>query len=421
MGDFAGFCALIGAPEIADDPRFADFASRLEHRDELDADIGDAFRARTTAEWVERLAEIVPCGPVLAHRRGVRRSAGAAPRADPHGRRTRRAARSTCCARRSRSATRRRPSGAVRRRRARTRARCWPSSATTTPRSTSCTRRARSPRSRRVTRTVTARVDTGTEKMLAHVEDGIGWMTYNNPARLNAMSFDMQIAVPRILAAFADDPDVHVIVVTGAGEPGVRVGRRHLRVLREAHDGRCARRLRRGAGRRVGLVARARQADPRDDPRLLHRRRAAHRDEGRHPHRRRGQPVRRCPRPGSASGTRSAGSRSSWPSSVRRGRRRSSSRRGGCRPTRRCASGWSTASCPSTSSRRRCASSRRDRRRTRRSPCRRARPRSARRARPPADRDRARSTDGRGVLPLRGLPRGAGRVRREARAALPRR
>ena len=54
--------------------------------------------------------------------------------------------------------------------------------------------------------------------MLAHVEDGIGWMTYNNPARLNAMSYDMQIAVPRILDAFTADPDVHVIVVRGAGD-----------------------------------------------------------------------------------------------------------------------------------------------------------------------------------------------------------
>ena len=61
-------------------------------------------------------------------------------------------------------------------------------------------------------------IDTGTDKMLAHVEDGIGWMTYNNPARLNAMSYDMQIAVPRILGAFAADPAVHVIVVRGAGE-----------------------------------------------------------------------------------------------------------------------------------------------------------------------------------------------------------
>jgi enoyl-CoA hydratase/carnithine racemase len=61
-------------------------------------------------------------------------------------------------------------------------------------------------------------IETGTEKMLGHVEDGIGWMTYNNPARLNAMSYDMQIAVPRILGAFEADPDVHVIVVRGAGD-----------------------------------------------------------------------------------------------------------------------------------------------------------------------------------------------------------
>lgn len=61
-------------------------------------------------------------------------------------------------------------------------------------------------------------IDTGTDKMLAHVEGGIGWMTYNNPARHNAMSYDMQVAVPRILGAFADDPEVHVVVVRGAGE-----------------------------------------------------------------------------------------------------------------------------------------------------------------------------------------------------------
>ena len=60
-------------------------------------------------------------------------------------------------------------------------------------------------------------VDTGTERMLARVEDGIGWMTYNNPARLNALSMDMQQAVPRILDAFQAHPEVRVVVVSGAG------------------------------------------------------------------------------------------------------------------------------------------------------------------------------------------------------------
>ena len=65
---------------------------------------------------------------------------------------------------------------------------------------------------------MTVELDTGTDKMLAHVEAGIGWMTYNNPARHNAISVEMQMAVPRILAAFASDPDVNVVVVRGAGE-----------------------------------------------------------------------------------------------------------------------------------------------------------------------------------------------------------
>jgi formyl-CoA transferase len=66
MGDFPGFCALIGAPELADDPRFADGDARLRHRDELERAIGDALRARTTAEWVDVLSTLMPCGPVLS-------------------------------------------------------------------------------------------------------------------------------------------------------------------------------------------------------------------------------------------------------------------------------------------------------------------------------------------------------------------
>ena len=56
-----------------------------------------------------------------------------------------------------------------------------------------------------------------TDKMLARVEDGIGWMTYNNPARHNAMSLEMWQAAPIILDAFQADPEVRVVVVTGAG------------------------------------------------------------------------------------------------------------------------------------------------------------------------------------------------------------
>ena len=61
-------------------------------------------------------------------------------------------------------------------------------------------------------------LDTGTPKMLARVDDGIGWMIYNNPERHNAMSVEMQLAVPRILTRFQQDPDVRIVVIAGAGE-----------------------------------------------------------------------------------------------------------------------------------------------------------------------------------------------------------
>ena len=61
-------------------------------------------------------------------------------------------------------------------------------------------------------------LDTGTDRMLATVSDGIGWMTFNQPDRHNAMSMSMLAAIPGILAGFAADPAVRVVVVRGAGE-----------------------------------------------------------------------------------------------------------------------------------------------------------------------------------------------------------
>jgi len=44
-----------------------------------------------------------------------------------------------------------------------------------------------------------------------------GWITFNDPAKHNAMSLDMWAAIEPALAQFADDDDVRVVVVTGAG------------------------------------------------------------------------------------------------------------------------------------------------------------------------------------------------------------
>ena len=58
----------------------------------------------------------------------------------------------------------------------------------------------------------------GTDKVLARVEDGIGWLTFNNPAKHNAMGAEMSEGAVRALDAFAADDDVRVVVLTGAGE-----------------------------------------------------------------------------------------------------------------------------------------------------------------------------------------------------------
>jgi len=57
-----------------------------------------------------------------------------------------------------------------------------------------------------------------TDKMIAEKMDGIGWMTFNNPARRNAIGFAMREAILEIMADFDSDPDVRVIVMKGAGD-----------------------------------------------------------------------------------------------------------------------------------------------------------------------------------------------------------
>ncbi|MBV9394989.1 MAG: enoyl-CoA hydratase/isomerase family protein [Methylobacteriaceae bacterium] len=53
--------------------------------------------------------------------------------------------------------------------------------------------------------------------MLAQKADGIGTMTFNNPEKRNAVSFAMWKAAEEILADFAADPAVRVVILTGAG------------------------------------------------------------------------------------------------------------------------------------------------------------------------------------------------------------
>ena len=71
-----------------------------------------------------------------------------------------------------------------------------------------------------------------TDRMIAQKDGGIGWITFNNPARHNAVSLPMWQGLFDAVTAFAEDPEVRVIVLKGAGEKpvecpvfqGLRVG-----------------------------------------------------------------------------------------------------------------------------------------------------------------------------------------------------
>ena len=55
------------------------------------------------------------------------------------------------------------------------------------------------------------------DKVYAERDGAVGRIVFNNPARHNAMSLDMWEGADRILTDFLDDPDVRVVVLTGAG------------------------------------------------------------------------------------------------------------------------------------------------------------------------------------------------------------
>ncbi len=63
---WGNFCEALGAQALLADPRYADPASRLAHRDEIDADIGAVTAQFSTDELVQRLNKAgVPCGPIF--------------------------------------------------------------------------------------------------------------------------------------------------------------------------------------------------------------------------------------------------------------------------------------------------------------------------------------------------------------------
>jgi enoyl-CoA hydratase/carnithine racemase len=58
---------------------------------------------------------------------------------------------------------------------------------------------------------------TQTDKMLSRKEGGVGTLIFNNPERHNAVSLEMWEAASGILADFAADKAIRVVVLSGAG------------------------------------------------------------------------------------------------------------------------------------------------------------------------------------------------------------
>lgn len=63
-----------------------------------------------------------------------------------------------------------------------------------------------------------------TDRMIAVKEGGIGWITFNNPARRNAISIEMRLALIEILTEFQQDAAVRVVVMKGAGDKAFVAG-----------------------------------------------------------------------------------------------------------------------------------------------------------------------------------------------------
>jgi enoyl-CoA hydratase/carnithine racemase len=56
-----------------------------------------------------------------------------------------------------------------------------------------------------------------TDQLLCDVDDGIALVTFNNPAKRNALSKEIREALPGVLRSLQADRDVRVVVLTGAG------------------------------------------------------------------------------------------------------------------------------------------------------------------------------------------------------------
>lgn len=67
-------------------------------------------------------------------------------------------------------------------------------------------------------------METGTPDVLFERRGAVAWVTFNRPQTRNAMTFEMYDTLARICDAVEADPEIRVLVLTGAGEKAFVAG-----------------------------------------------------------------------------------------------------------------------------------------------------------------------------------------------------
>lgn len=73
-------------------------------------------------------------------------------------------------------------------------------------------------------------------KILRSTDGAVGIVTFNNPAKRNAISLDMWDGLAEALAAFRDDPAIGAVVLTGAGDAAFAAGADISQFEQERHN-----------------------------------------------------------------------------------------------------------------------------------------------------------------------------------------
>ncbi len=73
-------------------------------------------------------------------------------------------------------------------------------------------------------------------KIIQAADDAVGLVTFNNPVKHNAISLEMWEGLAQALASHRDDPAIHAVILTGAGEAAFASGADISQFDAQRHD-----------------------------------------------------------------------------------------------------------------------------------------------------------------------------------------